>query len=284
MRILITGRSSYIGKSLQAWLLNYPNRYCVDLVSLREDGWKGISLAKYDVVFHAAGIAHVSSDPRLEPLYTAVNTDLAIEVASKAKADGVHQFIFLSTILIFGHNCNENGFIDGKTLPDPRSIYAASKLKAEEGLRKLEDDEFRVAILRLPMVYGKDCKGNYQRLAKLARITPVFPDFECRRSMIHIDNLCEFVRLIIDNTERGTFHPQNAEYVKVSEMVRIIAEVHGKRVVLTKAFNPLVRLLCRRVEVMKKVFDNVAYDEGLSSYREPYQIRSLRESIELSEY
>ena len=49
------------------------------------------------------------------------------------------------------------------------------------------------------MIYGKGCKGNYQKLAKLARITPIFPDIENKRSMIYIDNLSEFIKKLIEN-------------------------------------------------------------------------------------
>src|SRR5699024_2685440 len=102
------------------------------------------------------------------------------------------------------------------------------------------------------MIYGKGCKGNYQRLAKLARITPIFPDVDNRRSMIYIDNLSEFIRLLIDECSNGLFCPQNSEYVSTSEMVKLIAEAHGKHMIMAKIFNPLLRLL--NLGIVNKVF------------------------------
>jgi len=283
MRILITGENSYIGKSFEAWLAKYPDKYSVDTISVRDDSWKRKSFRQYDVVFHVAGIAHVSSDPKLESMYYSVNKDLAIEVAKKSKSDGVHQFIFMSSIIVYGDSCNEDGVIDRNTVPKPSNFYGNSKLEAEKGLEALEDDQFGIVILRPPMIYGRGSKGNYPRLARLARTIPVFPDFENKRSMLHIDNLCEFIRLMVDNRERGIFFPQNVEYVKTSEMVKLVAEVHGKRVRLIKVFNPVLKAMLSRIELVNKVFGNLVYDRDLSRYKQPYQIRSLRESIQLTE-
>ena len=63
-KILITGKNSYVGKSFEKWLGNYPDRYSIDSISLRNDSWKEKDFSEYDVVFHVAGIAHVSTDPK----------------------------------------------------------------------------------------------------------------------------------------------------------------------------------------------------------------------------
>ena len=129
------------------------------------------------------------------------------------------------------------------------------------------------------MIYGKGSKGNYPKLAKLARKVPVFPDIDNQRSMLHIDNLCEFIKLMIDNKESGLFFPQNKEYVKTSEMVRLIAEVHGKKIRLTKVFNPFIKLMYR-IGTVNKVFGNMVYDKSMSEYdKGNYQLKDLRETV-----
>ena len=113
---------------------------------------------------------------------------------------------------------------------------------------------------------------------------PIFPDFDNQRSMLHIDNLCEFVRHIIDNEESGLFFPQNKEYVKTSEMVRVIAETHGRKIRLTKYFNPILKVMAKKVGLINKVFGNLAYEKSMSYYdKANYQIRNFRETIELTE-
>ena len=250
-------------------------------MSMRDDLWKTKDFTKYDVVFHVAGIAHVSTDPNMEDLYYKVNRDLTIEVPRKAKKAGVKQFIFMSSIIVYGDsgNINIKKVIDKNTITNPSNFYGNSKLQAEEGIKSLENDDFKIVILRPPMIYGNGSKGNYPRLAKLAQKLPVFPDIDNNRSMLHIDNLCEFIRFIIKNEESGLFFPQNGEYVKTSEMVRLIAEAHGKKITLTKVFNPILRLIGMKLGIVNKVFGNFVYDLSLSNYKENYRIWNLKESI-----
>jgi UDP-glucose 4-epimerase len=281
--ILITGKNSYIGTSLENWLMREPDKYKVEEVDLKDASWKEKDFSYYDVVFHVAGIAHVSADPNLKDLYYKVNKDLAIDAAIKAKTDGVKQFVFMSSIIVYGDSSSDKRIITKDTEPAPSNFYGDSKLQAEKGLKDLEDESFKVVILRPPMIYGEGSKGNYPKLAKAAVKLPFFPDIDNKRSMLHIDNLCEFIRLIIENGETGLFYPQNTEYVKTSDMVRLIAKVHGKDIALTKIFNPILKLFSSRVGIINKVFGNLVYDKDISEYKQNYRVRDLEESIKLTE-
>lgn len=278
-RILITGENSYIGGKFTEWVAQWPDQYHVDEISVRDDKWKQADFSSYDSVYHVAGIAHNSSDPKLEDLYYEVNRDLTIEVAKKVKKDGVPQFVFMSSIIVYG---TKNEFIDADTKPNPDNFYGESKLQAEEGILPLQDEDFNIAIIRPPMIYGKGSKGNYPLLSKLVQMSPIFPDYDNERSMLHIDNLTEFIRLVIENNDRGIFYPQNTEYVKTSEMVKVISEVHGKRLFQTKIFNSLIKPLTS-INLINKVFGNLRYDMELSKYKDDYRSCTLLESIQETE-
>lgn len=281
--ILITGKNSYIGTSLENWLMREPDQFKVDTVDMKNGSWKEKDFSSYDVVFHVAGIAHVSSDPKMEALYYKVNRDLTIETAEKAKAEGVKQFIFMSSIIVYGDSSGSKRIIDKNTVPTPSNFYGNSKLQAEEGIKDLESDDFKIVVLRPPMIYGKDSKGNYPRLANMAKKIPIFPDIDNERSVLHIDNLCEFIMIMIYHEENGLYFPQNKEYVKTSELVKTIAEVHGKKVMMTKVFNPVLRLMFG-IGIVNKVFGNLVYEKSMSDYdKANYRIRDFRESIELTE-
>ena len=282
-KVLITGKNSYVGKSLENWLKKYPDKYSIDTICLKDESWKGKDFSGYDVVFHVAGIAHVSSNPKLKEIYFKVNRDLTIETAKKAKDEGVKQFIFMSSIIVYGDSTSEERIINKDTVPVPSNFYGDSKLQAEEGIKHLEDEYFKVVIMRPPMIFGKNSKGNYSKLAKAAKILPMFPNIDNQRSMLHIDNLCELIKIIIDNHERGVFFPQNSEYVKTSELVKLIAEVHGRNIKLTKVFNPFINTIGRKVGIINKVFGNLVYDKQISNYNANYQIRDLKESILVTE-
>ncbi|MEV5029132.1 NAD-dependent epimerase/dehydratase family protein [Paenibacillus sp. LPE1-1-1.1] len=282
-KILITGSNSYIGLSLNHWLVHDPTDYSVEFISLRDELWKEKDFSAYDVIFHAAGIAHVSTDPGMESQYYKVNRDLTIEVAKKAKSERVKQFIFMSSIIVYGDGSNSLKLIDRNTIPSPSNFYGRSKLQAEEAILPLQNDSFRVAVLRPPMIYGKGSKGNYSRLSNMARKSPVFPDVDNMRSMLHIDNLCKFLKSIIDFEESGLFFPQNREYVRTSEMVRLIAESHGRNIRLIKGFSTLLKLLATKNGIINKLFGNLVYEQSMSDYRIDYAIRDLKNSIEMTE-
>jgi len=280
-KILITGINSYIGSSFEAWCSQFPGHYSVDTVDMRDGSWKEKSFAQYDSVFHVAGLAHVSKDPKLQELYYKINRDLPVETALKAKNDGVGQFIFMSSMIVYGDSgpVNVKKVINKDTVPKPADFYGNSKLQAEEGLFKLQDDNFKVLVLRPPMVYGGGSKGNYPKLSKMAQKLLIFPDIENERSMLYIDNLCEFVRLMVENEEQGIFFPQNKDYVKTSELVSLIAKAHDKKIRLTKFFNPILCSLGHNIDLINKAFGNMVYEKDMSDYKEEYRMMNLKESI-----
>ncbi len=280
-KVLITGANSYIGTSFEDYIKKYTD-FSVDTVDMTNPSWREFDFSSYDSVFHVAGIAHsdtgnASDDEKAK--YYAVNTELTIETAKKAKEAGVGQFVFMSSAIVFG---SKNTLITSQTVPMPDNFYGDSKLKADEGIHALESDDFRVASIRPPMIYGKGSKGNYPRLAKLARKIPVFPDYPNTRSMLHIDNLCEFIRLVVVNNEAGYFYPQNKEYVKTSEMVRVIANVYGRKIYMTKIFNPFITML-KRISVVNKVFGDLYYDKSMSQYEKDYALLDFNETIDRTE-
>lgn len=290
-KILITGMNSFIGQSFNAWLSQpqYSDNYLIETIDTIGDLWREQDFSSFEVVFHVAGIAHVDTkelDEEKRQLYYKVNRDLTIDVATKAKAEGVKQFIFMSSSIVFGENypIGKSKKISKSTTPSPSSDYGKSKLQAEEALIKLQTDNFHVVIMRPPMIYGKGCKGNYPKLSKYARVFPVFLNVNNERSVLHIDNLCELLRMIIDSNETGIFYPQNKEYISTSAIVKEIANIHEKHIVLTKLFNPLIYLFADKVRIINKVFGNFTYDKELSNYKDfTYCVHNFEESIERTE-
>ena len=288
-RILITGANSYIGMSFESYLKkNFADAYAVDTVDMIDGAWREKDFSGYDSVFHVAGIAHSDNgkiSPEKEKLYYAVNTDLTVEAAKKAKADGAKQFIFMSSAIVYGDSApiGKSKLITGETPVSPANCYGDSKVQAEKGILPLSDGDFGVVVLRPPMIYGNGSKGNYPILAKMARKLPIFPYVKNQRSMLYIENLCEFVRLMIENGERGTFWPQNAQYSNTSELVRMIAEANGKKVRLTKGFTWSLRLMSHVTGLVNKAFGSMSYDMSLSDYKNDYRVADLKESIERTE-
>ena len=288
-KILITGANSYIGTSFEKYIKdNFPNDYEIDTVDMIDGSWREKNFSDYDSVFHVAGIAHSDSgkiSAEKEKLYYAVNTDLTVETAKKAKTDGVKQFIFMSSAIVYGDSApiGKSKLITRDTPVSPANCYGDSKVQAENGIRLLNEESFKVVILRPPMIYGKGSKGNYPLLAKIARKTPIFPYIDNERSMLYIENLCEFVRLMIENEELGTFWPQNSEYSNTSELVKMIADAHCKKIRLVKGFGWALKIMSHVTGLVNKAFGNLSYEKSISDYRLEYRITNLVESIQRTE-
>lgn len=287
-KILITGANSYIGMSFEKYLTQWPEQYQVDTVDMVDGSWREKSFSGYDCVYHVAGIAHSDSgkiSPEKAKLYYAVNTDLTIETAKKAKADGVKQFVFMSSAIVYGESApiGKSKVITRDTPVSPANSYGDSKVQAEKGILPLQDDSFKVVILRPPMIYGPNSKGNYPVLAKLARKMPVFPKVKNQRSMLYIGNLVEFVRLMIENEEQGIFWPQNAEYSNTTELVKLIAQAHGKKILVIPGFTWALKLLSHVTGLVNKAFGSLSYDMELSEYSQNYRLTDPECSISETE-
>lgn len=260
-RILITGANSYIGTSFENFMAQFGEDYQIDTIDMRGDSWREKDFSGYDSLIHVAGIVHVKE--KNDQLYYQVNRDLAVETAKKAKKDGVKQFIFFSSMSIYGM---DTGVITKETKPNPKNAYGKSKLAAEELLRELQADDFQICVLRPPMIYGPSSVGNYTRLAKLAKKTPIFPKVNNQRSMLYIGNLSAFLKLMIDTTLSGTFHPQNKEYVNTSEMVKLIAKTNRKKLYLVPGFSGIITVFSSQVSTLRKVFGTLVYDEKTQGF------------------
>lgn len=276
-KILITGANSYIGTSFEDYISKLDD-YQVDTVDMMDNLWKKHDFSSYDVVFHVAGIAHIKEIPEIESLYYEVNRDLVIDVAKKAKNSGVKQFVFLSSMSIYGLT---SGIITPNTVPNPNTYYGKSKLQAEVGLQLLRDDSFKISVLRPPMVYGKNCKGNFQSLIKIAKKLSFFPYVNNQRSMIYIDNLSSFVKKAIDEELDGIFFPQNKEYVNTSNLEKLIANSMNKKMIIVKSTYPLIMLLRKFIVQADKAFGTLIYKDT-EQFDFSYNVVNFEETIRKS--
>jgi len=278
-RVLITGAGSYIGTHIAAHLSQYPDRFEVRELDVQK-GLPKQAFSGFDTVIHVAGIAHRKETPGSEALYQAVNATLAADAAKQAKLEGVKQFIFFSSMSVYGRTV---GRITADTPPAPSTYYGQSKLAAEKAMAAFADEGFRIATLRPPMIYGRGCRGNYPRLAALARKLPVFPKTQNERSMLYIGTLCRLIQKLLESGEGGLYFPQNREYVNTSALVSAIASCHGKKLICLPGFSVPLHLLESKVGVVGKVFGSLVYDQAMSMDCRCDDEVSFEESIRLTE-
>lgn len=279
-QLLITGENSYIGKSLQEYIQKQYSDWKAEAVSVRDGKWRELDLTKYQAIVHLAAVVHQKEKPDMRNLYKKINADLPVELAREAKRRGVRQFVFLSTMAVYGDKVS---YIRENTKPQPATIYGKAKLNAERRLKKIADAAFQVIILRPPMVYGRNCPGNYRRLAALALKLPFFPKVDNRRSMIYIENLCACICREIEKEDRPykVVCPQNREYVNTTELVKEIRKAHGKKTWVVPFGNRVIGILADRISIFRKVFGDLIYERSEENVK--YQAVEFAESVRRTE-
>lgn len=280
-KVLVTGANSYIGTSFEKYINeHHPKEFIIDTMDMVDGTWREKDFSGYDAVFHVAGIVHIKEKKQISHLYYEINRDLAFETAQKAKEQGVKQFVFLSSMSVYGLS---HGEINNETPVNPVNAYGKSKLEAEKKLKSLAEAEFIVSIIRPPMVYGRGCKGNYQMLRKLALKLPVFPKVKNQRSMIYIDNLCEFVYAVIKDIKDGVFFPQNDELINTGKMVKTIAEANNHKIRITPVLTPFVavgKIIPGRIgRLCNKAFGSCYYDMEMSNEDIDYRVINSYDAV-----
>ena len=259
-RVLITGVDSYIGDKVRTYLENYSYEYQVDDLDMRDDSWQTFDYSSYDVIYHVAAIVHRNENDTDPDLYFKVNRDLAYNVAKTAKKSGVGQFIFMSSMSVYGM-IYSNEAIGLNTKCNPDTNYGKSKLEAEKLLLSLDDNKFRVCVLRPPMVLGDGAPGNMEKLIKAVNIVKIFPNYCNERSYITVDTLSAFIERLIDEESSGVFLPQEHEYLCTYNFIKDYMKKLGVNVHYTKLFNPIIKFLVGRINTVSKCFGDLKYEK-----------------------
>ncbi|KZE43904.1 NAD-dependent epimerase/dehydratase family protein [Rossellomorea marisflavi] len=265
MKILITGKNGFITKSLIEYLKSKEEVKFVTAISVKDDAWKEMNFSNFDVIVHLAALVHSKERNIGIEAYYKVNRDLTAELAMKAKCEGVRQFIFMSTMAVYGliGEINQRVVIGPNTIPNPNTYYGKSKMDAEILLSNLNEENFKVVIVRPPMVYGDKCPGNFQKLQNLSKKTLIFPYIRNERSMIHINKLVQELFVYMNEHKCGIYHPQDSNYTMTSVLMKNLALKNGRKIHLSKTLGNIISLLFKKNKIVKKVFGNLVYESNL---------------------
>ncbi|MGL6064745.1 MAG: NAD-dependent epimerase/dehydratase family protein [Fusobacteriaceae bacterium] len=259
--LLITGASGFIGSN---FIKKYESEYNIISVSLTNKKPEEIDFTNVDTVLHLAALVHQMKGAPEEKYYE-VNTELTKRLGIKAKASGVKHFVFYSTVKVYGFDgdLNNHEIILTENSPcNPNDAYGKSKYEAEKILRELEEDSFKVAIIRPPMVYGKGVKGNMQSLVKLIDKLPILPFGynENKRSIISAENLLYMTHLVIKNEANGIYLGTEGAPVSIKEMATSIEKGLGKKRINLVLPNFVFKILCKiKPDIMVRLFGTLAF-------------------------
>lgn len=257
-KILVTGASGFVG---DRFLKGKGNEYTLVPVSLREKQIHDINWRDISAVLHLAGIAHRMQKTEDE-LYYDVNYELTKKLADAAKKAGVKQFIFMSTIKVYGEGYQK---ISLDTPCKPNDAYGKSKLLAEHYLQELSSPSFKVAIIRPPLIYGPGVKGNMARLINLVEQKKYLPlgEINNKRSIVSIDNLIHLMDIIIEREAEGIFLVQDNKPISTSDLLIEIINAQNSR---TKLFEipGIVKWAIARLTpaIYMRVFGSLEVDDS----------------------
>lgn len=286
MKIIITGVNGYISNAIKE---HFINTHCftgeIQLLDVKSKAWLNEDFTHVDTIIHCAALVHKDSSKYSLDDYIEVNAQLTEKIAKIAKSQGVKYFIFFSTEGVYGTTGSlfKDIVLDLNTELRPIEKYEISKKMAEDRLMKLKDDNFRVAIIRPPFVYGKNCPGNYNRLRKVVLTLRFVPLIKNRKSMIYIENLCEFVFQLWRTRLEGIFLPQDLPIRSTFDMCVYIAEANDSRLIKLSCFNFLIKFISIFSRKLRVSFGNEHYAEMASKMDFEYTLTGFRESILLTE-
>lgn len=238
--VIVTGYTGFIGSNF----LKYDKELNINCVDLINHKIEDIEFCKALAVLHLAALVHQMKGAPEED-YFKVNRDLAYNVAKKAKAEGVKHFIFMSTAKVFGETNNGRIVWDENSECHPTDPYGKSKYEAEKLLIGLQDENFKVAIVRSPLVYGAGVKANMYNLVKLVNTFPILP-FEAvnnLRSMVYVGNLVELLKHIILTQSSGIFIAGDRKPLSTTQLVLLISKASNKEISLFKIPPFLLRVI-----------------------------------------
>lgn len=271
-KLLITGSNGFIGNY---FINNYKSKYNIKTFSFLKNDINTLDCNTIDIVFHLSALVHQMGGASANE-YEKINVIQTIELAKKAKESGVKHFIFMSTVKVYGEETNSK-YIEN-TVCNPEDDYGKSKLKAEQELQKLEDENFKISIIRTPIVYGYGVKANIKNLINLVNKVPVLPfgKIKNKRSMVYIGNLCHLVDEIIIQKKSGIFLACDDEPLSTSKLIEFIAKNIEKKTYLIKIpfFETLLKIL--KPSFHKRLYGSLEIDNTITKEKlnliNPYSV------------
>ncbi|MDN5042696.1 NAD-dependent epimerase/dehydratase family protein [Aliarcobacter butzleri] len=271
-KLLITGSNGFIGNY---FINNYKSKFNIKTFSFLKDDINTLDCSTIDIVFHLSALVHQMGGASANE-YEKINVIQTIELAKKAKESGVKHFVFMSTVKVYGEETNSK--YTENSVCNPEDEYGKSKLKAEQELQKLEDENFKISIIRTPIVYGYGVKANIKNLINLVNKVPVLPfgKIKNKRSMVYIGNLCHLVDQIITQEKQGIFLACDDEPLSTSKLIELIAKNLNKKIYLIKIpfFETLLKIL--KPSFHKRLYGSLEIDNTVTkeklNLKNPYGV------------
>jgi nucleoside-diphosphate-sugar epimerase len=254
MKILLTGHKGYIGTVMSTILMDaghtvigYDSSYYEDCIlgkyqdnfsELRKD-IRDLTVADLKGIEAVIHLAALSNDPvgNLNPELTyQINLEASIKLARLAREAGVKRFLFSSSCSIYGAGKGDD-LLDEDAPLTPITPYAISKIKVEDALVKMADNNFSPVLMRNATAYGFSPRlradivlNNLVAWAFTTGKIRIMSDGSPWRPIVHIEDISRAF-LIVLTAQRELIHNQainiggNSENYQVRDLANIVKSI-----------------------------------------------------------
>jgi nucleoside-diphosphate-sugar epimerase len=277
-KLLLTGARGFIGSYFQK---KYAHKYEIQTFSFLKDDIETLHVKGVETVIHLSALVHQMGGASDEA-YERINVEQTLQLARKAKENQVKQFIFMSTVKVYGEE-SDVAYTEASPC-HPEDAYGRSKLKAEQELQALVDEDFTVSIIRTPIVYGRGVKANMQNLMKLVDSMPLLPlrGIDNKRSFVYIGNVCALLDSLIEQEQKGVFLASDDAPLSTTALIQELAKAKKKKLFLIQL--PLFAMFLKwlKPSFYKRLFESLTVDNSYTKevlhFKNPY---STQEGISM---
>lgn len=256
MKLIVTGSSGFIASH---FFKTFGKAHACIPVRVRHD--EPISLPQADAIIHFAGLAHQKKQLERQA-YIDANYLLTKQLYTQAVNSGVRQFVYLSSIKVYGPYKGELFNLESERKPE-NDPYGESKKLAEDFLIGQQHTHTKVAIIRPPLVYGPGVKANMYKLIKLcdSKMPLPFEGMQNERTIVSVTNLNHLINHILKHDLEGVFLAGDAANVSTAELVTMIRKVLDRPFRLM-AMPSMIRQIIQKLMpgLADRVFGSLAMD------------------------
>lgn len=252
MLICVTGATGLIGKQtciqllklnfkviapvsqIRQYSIKHNNLKYVEIGDFRNKiNWSPV-LRKVKCIIHCAAKNNFFNNKNSNSReYNLINFEATRNLASQAANLGVNRFIFLSSIKVNGDKTTHNSKFKYSDPPNPQDSYGISKWKAEKALWKISSNtSMQVVVIRPPLVYGPEVKGNFLSLLNFVSNSFYIPVLKKNiiKSYVGIDNLVDFIICTMKHPKAAgqTFLISDGKDISLESLIKFLLERMGK--------------------------------------------------------
>jgi len=230
---------------------------------------------KADVIINTGGIAHDTKSIKDAKKYKNINIEGPLKIYKMANKFNVKRYIHFSSILVYGNN-NFDKPINENNECFPVGLYSQSKLKADLKLFNLKTNfKTKLNIIRLPLVLGKNPKGNLNTLIKFcnSNIPLPFKKINNLKSFITVSTICDFICDLLLNKiiDKSLYLISEKENISTTQLILIYRNIFQKNknlFYLPPIILKFIFFILNKKTIFNKLYNSCFYDT--ESYKKLY--------------